>query len=296
MVILGCFRPDLRRAFAASHSSLGRLVGAVALLATACSVLVEPDREQCSTNGDCRARGATFSGAVCLMSVCRPDPAWSCLGAVTWPVPEPHKVTLSMTVRDLVTEAAAPDVSARLCHKLDVDCKDPVASDLRSDQDGVITAEVDAGFDGYVEVAAPGYMPGLYFFYPPVQEGRMLTGLPLIRPAVLTGLAVASGQQVVPERGHVLLAAYNCQGQNAAGVRLTTEQGDNQTSGFYVVDKLPSITATATDSSGQGGFIDLPPGTVNVSGALSDDRQVAYLSVLVRAGQITFTSLVPSPM
>jgi hypothetical protein len=293
MVILGCYRPDSRRAFAAAP--LGRLAGAVALLATACSVLVEPGREQCATDGDCRARGSAFSGAVCRGSVCQPDPVWSCLGAVTWPTPQARKVTVTVTVRDLVTEAPAPDVSARLCHKLDVDCAAPVVSDLRSDQDGAIVAEVDDGFDGYVEVAAPGYMPGLYFFYPPVQEGRRLTGLPLIRPDVLAQLALVSQQQVVPQRGHVLLAAYDCQGQTAAGVRLGTEQGDAQTSGFYVVRKFPSITAVATDSSGQGGFINLLPGTVNVSGALSPDRQVAYLSVLVRPGQITFTSLVPSP-
>jgi hypothetical protein len=290
MADLGFFRMDPRRAL------WGLLAGVAALLdATGCSVLVDPGREQCATDGDCQARGAAFAGSVCRSSICQPDPVWSCLGSVMWPAQQPHKVTVTMTVRDLVTEVGTPDVSARLCRKLDPSCADPVAGDLRSDQDGTIVAEVDAGFDGYLEVSAADYMTGLYFFYPPVQDARRITVLPLIRPAVLAQLALVSGQQVVPERGHVLLAAYDCQGQTAAGVRLSNDRPDALTSGFYVVRKLPSTAATSTDSSGQGGFINLLPGTVNVSGELSSDRQVAYLSVLVRPGQITFTSLVPSP-
>jgi hypothetical protein len=290
MADLGFFRVDPRRAL------LGLLAGAAGLLqAVGCSVLVEPGREQCSSDGDCQARGGAFSGAVCRASICQPDPVWSCLGSVMWPAQQPHKVTVTMTVRDLVTEMGIPEVSARLCRKLDPSCADPVDSDLRSDQDGTIVAAVDAGFDGYIEVAAADYMTGLYFFYPPVQDARRLTVLPLLRPAVLAQLASVSGQKVVPERGHVLLAAYDCQGQTAAGVRLSIDGGDDQTSGFYVVRKLPSTVATGTDGSGQGGFINLPPGTVNVSGELSADRPIAYLSVFVRPGQITFTSLVPSP-
>jgi hypothetical protein len=290
MAQLGCFRHDLR------HAALRFLVGALALAPAACSVLVESDREQCATDSDCRARGPAFAGSVCLASLCQADPAWSCLGSVTWPATEPHQVTVTMTVRDLVTEMGTPDVAARLCRKLDLTCEDPVARDLHSDGNGEIVTEVEAGFDGYVELTAPGYMTGLYFFYPPVVGDRRLTMLPLIRPDVLGQFALVSGRQVMPNRGHVLLAAYDCLGQTAAGVRLNTDQADEETTGFYVVRKFPSTTAQATDGSGQAGFINLPPGTVALSGALgANDQQIANLSVLVRPGQITFTSLVPSP-
>jgi hypothetical protein len=267
----------------------------VVLLQGACSVLVDPNREQCSTDGDCRARGGAFADSICMASVCQPDPTWSCLGAVSWPEQPPHKVTVSLTVRDLVTETATADVAARLCRKLDLSCTEPVASDLRSDQDGSIVTEVDAGFDGYVELTAAGYMTGLYFFYPPVQADRRLNLLPLIRPEVLGQFALVSGRQIVPERGHVLLAAYDCLGRTTAGVRLQSDQADSETTGFYVVRKFPSTTAVETDSSGQAGYINVPPGTVSLSGELAGGRPIARLSLLVRPGQITFTSLVPSP-
>jgi hypothetical protein len=39
----------------------------------------------------------------------------------------------------------------------------------------------------------------------------------------------------------------------------------------------------------------LRPGPATVTGALGDGRQIATLSVVVRAGSITYTTLVPSP-
>jgi hypothetical protein len=70
---------------------------------------------------------------------------------------------------------------------------------------------------------------------------------------------------------------------------------DSATAPFYVIRNLPAADVNETDESGQGGLINLPAGTVTISGTLSDSRMMGTVSVLVRAGGVTLTSLVPSP-
>jgi hypothetical protein len=275
---------------------LVQLLVAATLAASACSVLVDRSRQQCYTDDDCHAHGEAFAGSVCIKQVCEPDPTWACLGGVDWPTPtDVRKATVTIKVRDLITEEPMVGVTGRLCRKLDLTCSDPVTSDLAADQNGNLVVIVDVGFDGYVEMRAKDKMPGLYFFYPPVDGDREVSFVPLLNPAVLGQFAQLNGKQLVADRGHVLIGAYDCQKHPAEGLRFATTDGDGETTPFYVLEKLPKVTATETDRSGRGGFINLRPGTVTVSADLVDGRHVGSASVLVRSGTITYTSLVPSP-
>jgi hypothetical protein len=268
------------------------------LAATACTVLVDRDRQQCLTDDDCRRRGGAFTGSFCKDQICEPDPTWSCLGGVNWaPADESRMFTVIIRVRDLITEQPMAGVSGRLCRKLDLTCNDPLGTEVVADQNGNLVAQVEMGFDGYFEIWAKDKLPGLYFFYPPVAANRDVPFVPMFSPAVLAQFAQLNGKQLVPDRGHVMLGAYDCQQRPAEGLRLITLDGDGETSPFYVADKFPKVTATETDRSGRGGFINLRPGTVTVAADLAppDNRRVGAVSVIVRSGVITFTSLVPSP-
>lgn len=49
-----------------------------------CSLVVDPTREQCATDFDCRARGVAFEEAVCVDDVCQVGgPSWGRLGRTT---------------------------------------------------------------------------------------------------------------------------------------------------------------------------------------------------------------------
>ena len=267
-----------------------------ALLTTsACTVLVDYSREQCFSDDDCRARGPAFSGAVCVDSVCRADPAWECLGKVNWPPPPRAQVTITLGIRELVSEAPVPTVTGRICRKLDIECAQPLMSGLKVDASGDLKVPVENGFDGFVEIRAPGYIPGLYFFYPPVDGSKEVPNIPLFSPMVIAGFAQAGQRMLVPNKGHVMLGAYDCQGRPAAGVKLSSEDGDAETSAFYVIKKFPVTNADGTDSSGRAGLINLRPGTVSILGDTAKNERIARVSVLVRANEITYTSLVPAP-
>lgn len=261
-----------------------------------CSVLVDQNRVQCLTNEDCTARGGDFTDSVCLETVCRPNPTWACLGDVSWTPPtESRKFNVTLHIRDLITDQPTQGVTAQVCLKLDVGCSQPILRNVIGDQDGNVTVPLDPGFDGYVELATKDTMPGLYFFYPPINGDRDVPLVPLFPPVELSKLAALNAKSVMPDRGHLIVGAYDCLHGPAEGVTLTTPDGDAITSTFYVLQKIPTATATATDSSGRGGFINLRAGQVAVMGELPDGRRVGSANVFVRPGSVTYTSLVPSP-
>ena len=92
----------------------------------------------------------------------------------------------------------------------------------------------------------------------------------------------------------MLLSAVNCSGAEAAGVSFQTANGGDAGSSvaFYAVGGLPSSKVSATDSAGYGGVVNVPPGTVAVTGKLTDGRTLGTIS-LVNAGSITYSRMVP---
>lgn len=267
------------------------------LTSASCSVLIDKDRVQCTLDSDCRERGPEFAGAVCTDSVCHPDPIWGCLGTVVFPKPPPGMFTVTIHVRDLVNQSPIPGVTGRLCERPDTDCKAPLSGDIPATPLGDLQLPVRSGFDGYVELNAPGRMPGLYFIYPPVDANREIPLVPLLETGLVEALAELNMKTLVPDRGHILLGGYDCQHNPAEGITLSVTDADAQTAGFYVLNNLPKIGAPFTDASGRGGFINVKTGieaiTANVA---ADNRKIATVSLLVRSGMMTFTSIVPSPV
>ncbi len=211
------------------------------------------------------------------------------------PLIQPSGTTaiVDIAVAGLVDEQPIASARARLCRRLDLGCTMPISQTVASDASGWLTLEVAIGFDGYVEITATDRVPGLYVFSPPVSGNRTISSLPLARASEIAQFAALGGRPVVEGLGHVMLGAYDCQRQAASGVRLSSSDAGDTTTPFYVVGKLPSLTAAGTDSSGRGGIINLRPGPVNVTGALGDGRSLGTLSVVVRANAVTYTSLVP---
>jgi hypothetical protein len=206
----------------------------------------------------------------------------------------PYIVTVLM--RDLVTGLPIPGVTARVCEKLDTTCKMPIMPDVPANEAGDILLTLRAGFDGYAELRAPGKMPGLYFFYPPVDADRTVPLVPLLEPVLIEQLAILNDKEVRPDRGHLLLGGYDCQRMPAPGVQLHTDDADAESSPFYVLNNVPKATAKETDKSGRGGFINLKDGIIALTATVAaDKRKIATVSLFVRPGMITFTTIVPSP-
>jgi len=207
------------------------------------------------------------------------------------------KVTAKLVLSDLLTGAPETEATARSCTKLDTLCERPVASDFHSDADGVLTVELDKHFDGYLEISAPGKLsPVLYFFYPPVDEDRTVPFVPLVSFEAYQQLAKQVNTGIDTTRGAAIALGYDCQGITAPGMQFSVDDADDNTLPFFMEKGLPSLTATETDSSGQGGFINVKPGIRRFSGIIRQTgAQIGTVSVIVRAPFITYTTMVPTP-
>ncbi len=302
------------------------MVAAILLLAPACSRLVDSDVVQCSVTQDCTQRGGEFADSICVDHFCQPvkqvecsvsldctqrgdefagwvcvdntcqaPGPWTCLDNVVWPSSTPGNVTAIINFTDIITGQPVAGVAFQVCHKLDTTCAAPIIRDLTSDSAGRASFTVQSGFDGYFQSTSAGIMPFLYFFYPPLTSNREVPSVPILQETALATFATMAGGTVMPNRGHVLARAYNCLGQTAEGVHFTSPEGNDETAPFYMIKGIPSTKHSATDSSGNGGLLNLPPGTATLTGVLDNGDAIGTLSVVTVAGRMTYTAMVPSP-
>jgi hypothetical protein len=267
---------------------------------SACSLTVDASRAQCNTDSECNTGPAALAGGFCNAALCDVKPEWSCLngasGADSAEVVASgsgRDVEVRLPAVDLVDQTELSALPAKLCRKLDLSCDAPVR-ELVSDEDGVFSLTLDAAFDGYLQLEGPTVVPTLYFFSPALNVVGRLPTLTLMKPAMLESLMAEMDATLSTERGVAILTAQNCMGSFSAGVAYDTADADPETIEFYATDGLPSLRATRTDTSGFGGFLNLPAGPVSVTGTLAESSlPLASVSVLIRSGFITYGHIVP---
>jgi len=278
--------------------------GIVALASLpACSVLLKTDDVQCSKTEHCHARGAAFANTVCVANTCQAGAAsgpLSCLGSVkAQPTPPAGNINVTMGFFDEVKQTTLlSGITVQACSKLDVTCANPITAPTTSYAQGNATLSLPAGFDGYLQINGSQTMPALWYFSPfPVADGHFNVGL--FSPASFQAIASAVGATIDPNAGHAITLALDCTatyGTFTAGMSFACDKTTGETKPFYVVNGLPSTTATATDASGTGGFANLPPGVVTLTDTLaSTSTRSGSVSVLIRAGVITYAPIAPSP-
>jgi hypothetical protein len=281
---------------------LGRcLFAAFATSVAACSVLVDSDREQCSTDRDCQKRGGDFARTLCSNSVCVYDRVWGCVGSVTWPTAQPgsspEKVTASLTLSNLLSKDLVIGATARVCGKLDPKCDSPTQIDLRSDSEGVLTVQLDKYFNGYLEIKYPLMADTMYFFNPPLEKDRVIPFIPLVPFDALQVFGDLLGMLPLLDRGTVIGLSYDCEGNGAEGIELSCDEADENTKAFYMVADYPSLAVTKTDKSGQGGIANVRAGSRFLYGRRADTGEViGTVSVQSRASWIAYTSMLPTPL
>jgi hypothetical protein len=293
--------------FSETYLALRLLSGGLLLGAFGCSLSLDvDDKQQCSKNADCTARGSAFAGSVCIDSWCQPppppppDPKWVCLGKPA-PIGKAGTYKVKVHVQAIAPAGPIKDATVKTCTKVDPTCGAPLnaATIPITDANGDAEVEVTAtttGFSGFLLVEQPAFMPGLYFFNPPVrEESQTPVTVQLASVALATGLTglLAPGAKPEPDRGIVLLNAFDCTGKAAAGVTFTTDAMDDVTIPYYVVGGAPVRTAKATDTAGFGGFINMPATFFDLTGRVAaSGAEITTISLFVRPGTVTYSRIV----
>lgn len=294
-----------------------------ALFASACGLLLDLDVEQCNVDGDCAARGAPFDGMTCVDRVCRapqqssvvdaggdadadagrdaaPADPLGCVDSKPSVEPDPGKsVHIELVVVELATGAPLTGATIKLCSRTDVGCTTPRVTNLVPDSmSGVISADVESGFNGYFEATGSSIQSSLYVVNPPTLRDTRLVTWQVISPssfALLAKIATNNATPIDPELGHAFVGARDCFMEPIAGASFLPDRIDpkGNTKGFYVIDGLPDTSRTSTDNSGAGGFVNLPAGFVLMKSTLESGKTIASANLIIRAGYVTYAVITP---
>jgi len=233
---------------------------------------------------------------------------WTCLGKVQWPKASSRTLTLALMMSDFI-DSRIPLVgfNVRGCITGDKSCTMPLAEGTTNDAGFValelVTNGVTNSVSAYFEVTGPpgsGYQP--YIFYVP--EFYMTQSFAAAGISVIGRSVVEATLGPDPALGHVLFGVINCNpfgsfgngGSSAPNVQVTASPAGPSTRTYYLAGLSPSTTAIATDDSGDGIIMNLPPGEVTLEVRRADTKElIGSRTVWVRPDTVTELTLTPTP-
>jgi hypothetical protein len=268
-----------------------------------CSLLLDSDRLQCETDGDCAARGLESATCDTDVNICveAEDLVWGCVGNVEWDEATSEPLVLNARFRRLSGETPVVGAPGKLCEPLDTDCLSPL-DEAVTDENGVLSLTGYYGFRGYTLLeppeSYPNMAPAILWANPPRFDEVAAED---IQPAHLTavdevsGIAALLGTSVNPDAGHIFGLTSDCNQQPIGNVTLRSDVVGTDTVQYYFDGSIPSKTAAETDASGLGGFVNVPAGLVTITATSLDVGLLGSATVLVKPGHITYLGIGPTP-
>lgn len=303
------------------------VVASTLAAAAACSVLVDAEREQCTTDAECVGHVGLGPGALCVDYVCQPpapvfdsainvtdappsDSAWGCVGRTIPPI-DPNAVVQVFARFQSLDGAPLGGLSVKACNALDLLCTAPFEGTPKNTDDAglvemYVSVPTRGGFKGYLETGPSDSSPALAPTLFNVQLGSDNVKLPseagsnsprypvqLLESEDLERLASAVGATLNPDLGHLVFTVLDCERNLASNTVVKSGIRNADTRLSYFDDSgNPSTALEKTTSSGRGAFLNLPSGT-SVSLLLSDGRQAATENVITRKGSISYIFIAP---
>ena len=277
------------------------LPSCLAGLLASCSVLIDVDGKQCTKNQDCAALGPAFSGSVCEQSLCiKPtDTSGGEAGGPADPlVCEPTELSTEPTVKYSFAPVFAPGAeptepkpfSIKACGQLDLTCEHPVFGPLDVNAGEPQDFLVKPGFAGYFEIKNPDTIDGLLFLGRPVNQDTVGWNVTMPTPAVIAGLAFATGEDVSLDLGFILSVARDCSGALLEHVAFNSSKGGL---GYYFVMNLPDTSLTETGPQGAAGYANVPINTTILTGMHESGKMLGPVSVRAKPNTLSFAEIWP---
>jgi hypothetical protein len=240
---------------------------------------------------------------------------WSCLGHVTLVAPAKATLMWQLQPTDLLSNTMYANLPVQACAAGDGPCATPVAmatTDATTDIATVAVPAGQAGFDGFWQTAPTGGYPGLDFSNIPIRNDLQVDVRQQWSASLIKVPLGAVAGQWDKTKGIVLVQVHNCNSPTlhqdasnptgpaprvlAAGVSIAIAPQAAGIVGGYVAGGTLSTTASETDASGQGDFVNVPEGWVTLTArVVATGKTVGTAHVYSRAGAVTSVVLAPSP-
>jgi hypothetical protein len=253
---------------------------------------------------------AWFSCTNQCTSACQSGQSWACLDTpIVWPKPPAvGSITFSVTFVTFTSEQPFVGETVKACSKLDFTCATPIDT-VTADASGIVSVTVPAGlsgFDGYLDISGgkvngtgASSFPTIWYPVPFVVADGWRGRTQLLSTDEFLLLTSVTGATPDPTRAHVAMNAVDCAFGPAAGVSFAVDSADHNTVSYYLVGGVPVTTATKTDQSGIGAFVNVPtvaPARLAVVRAFSGaagGKSMGSMTFILRPGTMTTPSLFP---
>lgn len=274
-----------------------------------CSFVTDFDQVQCDEPKDCRALGPEFIHGDCVEGLCEPGPLcldddeceetescvdeicvdrWACLDDKVSAAEDP--VAVQVPVISIFGDPM-PDVPVRVCSVVDIDCKEPTL-ELVSDEDGLLSFEVQPTFRGYLDARVPGFFPQISFLPDVLTNPSFLPPLSLSPAEIIEALAEQVGAAADPDRGHLVVTVASCSG-GAPNLVITSKSADDQAIRYYVSANVPAPDRESTTEEGSGGFLNLVVRAAEVTVSTKDGKELFSTNIFTRKGTISSVHFQP---
>jgi hypothetical protein len=236
---------------------------------------------------------------------------WSCLGHVA--SQSPVKTSLSWQVQptNVASGDGFADTLVWACASDDSICSPPVASTYTNSA-FPFTATLGVptganGFDGFWQTQPPGDLLNLYFNNVPIIDDVQIDDRQTWGAGIFNVVLGSVGASWDETKGVVGFQIHDCNsrylhqsqslsddGADAAGVSLSIDPPSAGIILGYFDGDTVSTTQGHTDSSGEGGFLNVPEGWVTITATLAATNQnVGSARVYSKAGAISSAIISP---
>lgn len=223
---------------------------------------------------------------------CKIGRDWSCVQHYAWKpaASEDKTIRYDLTVKNFLSQVAAPGVSVAVCQSLG-DC----AAKAVTDASGVASLEIDVAKDtswtGYLKLSGAGYRTMLVKWSKPLAwDESALTFI--VTDSEFALLTTQFKVPVDPTKAMLIATALDCKGINAPDIRFELNPKDPGilTSYFQSAGSDP----TKTNRSGTVGFGNVPVSSnVILVSAFLDKQLVGESLAPIESGIITLLGLYP---
>jgi hypothetical protein len=234
----------------------------------------------------------------------KPGKDFTCLGAEWLTRSDDTTLEIVATISDIATGDPVVGLKLTECKtRLDLSC---TGVQVLSDDKGVARVPVRRGFNGYLKVEGPDtkgteYVGYLWYFSQPLYNTYSFPILAMER--TFRDGFFYSGLTRNPKRGEIAVQVTDCTAETdtsdvdgepilkapgvpAAGIRLSISNPsflDKDSREFYFSNGLPVSppTATSTDASGLGGFLNVKAGPVPLTATPEGSKKVISSDTLL---------------
>ncbi len=221
---------------------------------------------------------------------------WSCLGHVTAPTATPSAMPVHWTIVDFVTGRPLMGVTVKACSVADVMCATPLTMGTTDAMGAVALTfpRLADRFNGVMEMTGGGTYPTRAYGVRFAADNTSSLQVPTAMEATL--LANIAGADLDPTRGSVIFDVHDCMGAHAAGASVVVSTVDTHSQRMYIRGALPDTTATDTDASGIGGYLNVPAGATMLNATVaSGGAHIGTYNADVRAGYLQIVVAFPAP-